>query len=447
MRARSRSLVTVLLLVIVAGCRPSAPESSAIPPSTPAPQAQPAAAQPRTAAAPATPADSSTTPAEKPASPLSEIASALGLGGVGSNVPDGLVADGECPPPPSDAAQEISAQANAAVPLKEGLTLVSLWRPTSQDEYECLLQIAKIGNTDIMTTMSCNAPGRDQVSPRRVCRSDLRNARMLHTQYGTFKIMNASGEYEPESITGATAFSLSSEQFARLKSDRRLQYHYVQFAPSERLDIDEVGELRVEGHETATVVVNDKPVTLPVIKLAGKLNSWNRGKRVENEASALVLDDERFPLLVDVWSHNDSNEFRVNFSKITYPNAGRKDSLEDNLLENQKVDVYGIYFDFNSDRIRPESEPVLQEIRSVMERHSDWKLGISGHTDNVGGNGDYNLQLSRRRSEAVRTTLIKRFGISADRLTSGGYGAGAPKDTNDTPEGRARNRRVELVRQ
>jgi outer membrane protein OmpA-like peptidoglycan-associated protein len=121
-------------------------------------------------------------------------------------------------------------------------------------------------------------------------------------------------------------------------------------------------------------------------------------------------------------------------------------SLEEGLLENSRVDVYGIYFDFNSDRIRPESEPVLGEIGSILQRHPDWRLSIEGHTDNVGGNGQYNLELSRRRSEAVRVALVKRFGISADRLSSGGYGAAAPKDTNDTPKGRARNRRVELIR-
>ena len=440
MRVQTHSFVAVFLLLIVAGCRSAEPESRATPPSTPVAEARPATESSSSKAEPAA-AQAAPSP-----SPLQDLASALGLGGVGAAVPDGLVADGECPPPPTDAAQEISAQANAAVPLKEGLTLASLWRPTAQEEYECLLQITKIGATEIMTTTSCNAPEREKSSARRVCRSDLRNARMLHTQYGTFKIIGASGQEEPESITGATAFSLSSEQFSRLKSAGRLPYHYVQFAPSGQLDIDETGELRVEGQATASVIVNDKPVNLPVIKLAGKLNSWNRGKRIENEASALVLDDDRFPLLVDIWSRNDNNEFRLQFGKITYPSEGRRDSLEENLSENQRVDVYGIYFDFNSDRIRPESEPVLQEIRTIMERHQDWRLTISGHTDNVGGNGEYNLQLSRRRSEAVRTTLTKRFGIAADRLTSGGYGAGAPKDTNDTPEGRARNRRVELAR-
>ena len=81
-----------------------------------------------------------------------------------------------------------------------------------------------------------------------------------------------------------------------------------------------------------------------------------------------------------------------------------------------------------------------------MQRHPDWRLNIDGHTDSIGGDSAANLDLSRRRSEAVRKALIGRFGITADRLSSGGHGAASPKDTNDTPEGRARNRRVELSR-
>ena len=107
-------------------------------------------------------------------------------------------------------------------------------------------------------------------------------------------------------------------------------------------------------------------------------------------------------------------------------------SLEEGLVDNKRVDVYGIYFDFNSDVIRPESEPVLEEIGSIMKAHPDWRLSVQGHTDNIGGNGQYNLELSRRRSAAVVSALINRFGISADRLTSGGSGVASPRfdDTN-----------------
>ena len=107
--------------------------------------------------------------------------------------------------------------------------------------------------------------------------------------------------------------------------------------------------------------------------------------------------------------------------------------------------MYDIYFDFNSDRIREESEPTLQEIAAVLARHPAWKLGIEGHTDSIASDR-FNLELSQRRAAAVRTALTGRFGIDGGRLTTAGYGESRPKDRNDTPEGRARNRRVELVR-
>ena len=360
-------------------------------------------------------------------------------------MPGDLVAGGECVPTPGDVSQEIAAQAQAAVPLKEGLTLAYVWTRTPQEEYECLLHVTKIEPAAIETSLSCNMPERGGPFVRRICRADLRSARMLHTLYGAIKVIGPSGEEEPETITGATAFSLSADEFKRLKATGKYTHHYVEFGPDGQLAKNGTGELHVTGREMMTVIVNDDTFDLPVIKTSGKLQWWIRGKRLDTEDTTVILDDERFPLLIDQKSSNEVAGSRIQFAKITYPSEGRG-SLEGGLLDNKRVDVYGIYFDFNSDRIRPESEPVLKELDSVMKRHPDWSLGIAGHTDNIGGDGDYNLQLSRRRSEAVRTTLVNRFGIAAERLTSSGYGAGAPKATNDTPEGRARNRRVELVR-
>jgi len=107
--------------------------------------------------------------------------------------------------------------------------------------------------------------------------------------------------------------------------------------------------------------------------------------------------------------------------------------------------VYDIYFDFNSDRIRQESDSTLQDIVTVLRRHPDWKLAIEGHTDSIASDR-FNLELSQRRAAAVKTALTGRFAISGARLTTAGYGESRPMDRNDTPEGRARNRRVELVR-
>ncbi|HWG71730.1 MAG TPA: OmpA family protein, partial [Steroidobacteraceae bacterium] len=80
-----------------------------------------------------------------------------------------------------------------------------------------------------------------------------------------------------------------------------------------------------------------------------------------------------------------------------------------------------------------------------LKKNPDWKLNIVGHTDGI-GNDAANLSLSRRRSAAVKAALVDRYGIAADRLSTEGFGASQPQARNDTPEGRARNRRVELTR-
>ena len=120
--------------------------------------------------------------------------------------------------------------------------------------------------------------------------------------------------------------------------------------------------------------------------------------------------------------------------------------MEKQLTEQKRAVTYGIYFDFNKDTIKPESEPVLKEIVQAMTDNPDWKLTVEGHTDNIGGD-TYNLDLSKRRAAAVKEALVTRFHIAPDRLANDGYGASRPVETNDTLEGRARNRRVELTRE
>jgi outer membrane protein OmpA-like peptidoglycan-associated protein len=119
--------------------------------------------------------------------------------------------------------------------------------------------------------------------------------------------------------------------------------------------------------------------------------------------------------------------------------------LEQQLAETKRATVYGIYFDTASAHIRPESEAVLQEIADILHKNPTWNLQVEGHTDNIGGDS-YNLELSKQRSAAVRKALTEKYGIAAGRLTSAGFGASRPKASNDTLEGRAQNRRVELIR-
>ena len=160
-------------------------------------------------------------------------------------------------------------------------------------------------------------------------------------------------------------------------------------------------------------------------------------------------------------------EFISGLSGDLAPSKGQPviqvDVIEDKPMENRMVAVsaekmassiqatgrialYGIFFDFNKAEVKPESAPTIEQMARLLTANPALKLLVVGHTDNVGG-FDYNLDLSRRRAMSVVSELVNRAGISATRLTPQGAGFMTPVATNRTEEGRAKNRRVELVEQ
>lgn len=108
--------------------------------------------------------------------------------------------------------------------------------------------------------------------------------------------------------------------------------------------------------------------------------------------------------------------------------------------------VYGILFDTDSAAIKPESAAAIGEIAKLLQADPGLKIYVVGHTDNS-GSVDHNLQLSLARAQSVKQALVKEHGIAADRLKAFGCGPYAPVASNGTEEGRAQNRRVELVQQ
>ena len=103
-----------------------------------------------------------------------------------------------------------------------------------------------------------------------------------------------------------------------------------------------------------------------------------------------------------------------------------------------------IHFEYNKDKIRPESFPVLDAVVDVLNKNPDIKLEVQGHTDNRGG-AAYNKNLSNRRAASVKTYLVTH-GITPARLTSLGYGFDRPIVDNSTEQNRALNRRVQFIR-
>jgi OOP family OmpA-OmpF porin len=121
------------------------------------------------------------------------------------------------------------------------------------------------------------------------------------------------------------------------------------------------------------------------------------------------------------------------------------EALSQSIAATGKAAVYGIYFDTGKSIVKPESNPTLEEIAKLLKQNPHLKLYVVGHTDNV-GTLDANLKLSSDRAVAVVKALVGR-GIDAARLKASGVGPYSPTTSNKTEEGKAKNRRVELVEQ
>ena len=115
------------------------------------------------------------------------------------------------------------------------------------------------------------------------------------------------------------------------------------------------------------------------------------------------------------------------------------------ILEQKKWVTHGILFDVNSATIKPESYGTLKEMADVMKEYTDLKVKIVGHTD-ADGSDAANLDLSKKRAASVKESLAKEFGIDESRMETDGKGESEPIDKNDTPAGKANNRRVEFIK-
>jgi outer membrane protein OmpA-like peptidoglycan-associated protein len=121
-------------------------------------------------------------------------------------------------------------------------------------------------------------------------------------------------------------------------------------------------------------------------------------------------------------------------------------ALSTGLASNGHIVVNGIHFDTGKSEIKPDSAPALQEIAKLLQQDAKLKIYVVGHTDNVGTLAA-NVDLSRRRAAAVVQVLVTQYHVATDRLQAFGAGPYAPVASNDSEDGRALNRRVELVKQ
>jgi OOP family OmpA-OmpF porin len=203
------------------------------------------------------------------------------------------------------------------------------------------------------------------------------------------------------------------------------------------------GGVRQGGSSVAVGQTDDKivagtPFPLRIMADGKYVKVYAGGTRVANVPNAELGRANK--IWIELAGGNEAPAYVRN---IRVAAGGKK--LYDALSERGRVATQGIYFDTGSDRIRPESAPTLKEIGQMLKEHADLRLAIEGHTDNMGDDAA-NQQLSERRAAAVKAYLEKQHGVAASRLESKGMGESKPAVSNDTPEGRQQNRRVELVR-
>ncbi|RPI73942.1 MAG: OmpA family protein [Ignavibacteriales bacterium] len=146
---------------------------------------------------------------------------------------------------------------------------------------------------------------------------------------------------------------------------------------------------------------------------------------------------------IRTWYWNTDYDYSILIKDIRVA-EGQPDTRND-LITKGKIVTHGILFDSGSDKIKPESYGTLKDIATTLKDNSSVKVKVVGHTDSD-GTDESNLDLSKRRADAVKSALINEFGISDSQLETDGKGESEPIGQNDSPEGKANNRRVEFVK-
>lgn len=176
---------------------------------------------------------------------------------------------------------------------------------------------------------------------------------------------------------------------------------------------------------------------------------WVQNGRVRaylNSQKILDVNHVEIPPLISatLLTNDFRSDVKVNYRRIRI--AESTPDFSHTIMSAGRYVTHGILFDTGSDRLKPESAAVIKSIAAGLQANTGLSLRIEGHTDST-GDAALNLDLSKRRAEAVKQVLVAQFQIDAARLVTDGVGATKPLESNDTPQGRAQNRRVEFVKE
>ncbi len=184
-----------------------------------------------------------------------------------------------------------------------------------------------------------------------------------------------------------------------------------------------------------------RPVHVAFWRQKERLRVYLNDEKTWDVPKAILPEAKLNSLVFNIPTSNDQWHYLITNLRLA---VGAPDTRK-KILEQNKWVTHGILFDVNSATIKPESYGTLKEMADVLKEYSDLKVKIVGHTD-ADGKDDANLDLSKRRAASVKAALAKEFGIDESRMETDGKGESEPIDKNDTPAGKANNRRVEFIK-
>jgi len=170
-----------------------------------------------------------------------------------------------------------------------------------------------------------------------------------------------------------------------------------------------------------------------------RLRIYHQGKKVVDMPTVLSIPTNYNRLRFSLWS----SQGLPLITNVRFTTAAP--DTRSKLLTEGKLISYGIYFDVNSDKIKPESRGAIADIAKVLNENPDVRIRIDGHTDSDGDDAK-NLDLSKRRAASVKNMLVSDFSVAAARIETNGLGETKPVAQNSTSEGKAQNRRVEFIK-
>ena len=271
---------------------------------------------------------------------------------------------------------------------------------------------------------------RGTVMKRRVLMADSRSARIYLIGFD---------RRVPLMVQGTTSLGISNDILKELRATGQAR---VALMHDIKLNTINGVLTMVRANIKMPVLVENQVVNMAAVHVKGVFQQGNRS----GTGDFYFLDDKNRPVLIQ-YNIKFSWENKPRTVRTIRVSAGESQqaAMEQTHKTIGKLDLYGIHFAFDKATIRKETKGLISDIAKTLKVNPRWTLEIRGHTDSIGG-AEYNAKLSKQRSNSVKARLVQRYGIKASRLSTSGAGATETKATNETLQGRAINRRVELKR-